>query len=379
MTKQSEDHFYEPREEEAIAMDVGLQSRSALVREAFKLGVTYLFLTALIFGVTAYFSGAGLAEKSPQGFAGYSTLVDVFSGFLSLFVMSVAVWNLRKSKMIYNIIVCFIVATAVAFADFFASREFYRIFYASENLDLSVSGNVQDLFMCWVAFFGWSCVFLTLLFSFDVRDRERRLAAVREEALSAQMRALRYQVNPHFLFNTLNSIAGLIEEGSSARAEQMVLSLSTFLRTTLTLDPFNDVRLSEELTLQEEYLEIEHQRFSDRMSFHIDMPDDVRGALVPSLILQPLIENAIKHGVGAMAGRVNIWLSARREADRLRVIVENSMPIEMVGPKPVGMGVGLKNVAGRLRARFKSDCQFSAGPAEPGVYRAALDLPWRTE
>lgn len=136
---------------------------------------------------------------------------------------------------------------------------------------------------------------------------------------------------------------------------------------------------SVELTLQEEYLEIEHQRFSDRMSFHIDMPEDVRGALVPSLILQPLIENAIKHGVGAMAGRVSIWLSAKREADRLRVIVENSMPVEMVGPKPTGMGVGLKNVAGRLRARFKSDCEFSAGPAEPGIYRAALDLPWRTE
>lgn len=359
-------------------MEDGVPTRKGLLKEAFRLGLTYFFLMALIYGVSALFSGSGLNGKDPKGFAGYSTLVDVVSGFLSFLIMSIAVWHLRKSKMIYNIFICFSISTVVSFSDFFLTREVYKAFYASENLNFSVSGNVEELFMCWIAFFGWSCVFLTLLFSFDVRDRERRLAAVREEALSAQMRALRYQINPHFLFNTLNSIAGLIEEGSATRAEQMVLSLSTFLRTTLTLDPLNDVPLSEELTLQEEYLEIEHQRFSDRMTFHIDMPEDVRHALVPSLILQPLIENAIKHGVGAMAGSVGIWLSARREADRLQVIVENNMPLEVTEPKPVGMGVGLKNVAGRLRARFQNDWRFSAGPAAPGVYRAALDLPWRT-
>lgn len=228
-------------------------------------------------------------------------------------------------------------------------------------------------------YFGWSSVFLTLLYSFDVTDRERRLALVREEALSAQMRVLRYQVNPHFLFNTLNSIAGLIEEGSATRAERMVLSLSTFLRTTLTLDPFHDVSLSEELALQEEYLEIEHERFSDRMTFNIDIPDDVRHALVPSLILQPLIENAIKHGVGAMTGKVNISLSARHETDRLLVIVENDMPMETIERKPAGMGVGLKNVAERLRVKFQDGGRFSAGLAAPGIYRATLEMPWRTE
>lgn len=359
-------------------MDRDPATQNSLLKEAFRLGMTYLFLTALIYGVATYFSGSDLGAKGSRGFSGFSTIVDIVSGFLSFLIMSVAVWNLRRDMMVYNIIICFAISTVVVFADFLLSREFYRIFHASEKLDFSIAGNAEELFMCWVAFFGWSCVFLTLLFSLDVRDRERRLAAVREEALSAQMRALRYQINPHFLFNTLNSIAGLIEEGATSRAEQMVLSLSTFLRTTLSLDPFYDVPLSEELTLQEEYLEIEHQRFSDRMTFSIDMPDEVRHALVPSLILQPLIENAIKHGVGAMAGDVGIWLSARREADRLRVIVENNMPMEAPEPRPAGMGVGLKNVAERLRARFQNDWQFSAGPAAPGVFRVALDMPWRT-
>lgn len=360
-------------------MENSMSTRRAVFVESFRLGITYLVLTALFFGVSTYFAGADLSENGSRSFVGYSSTVNIVSWFLNLSIMSVVVWHLRGSRIIYNVIICFIVSAFVSVMDFFLTMEFYKTFYATENLNFSVQDNIKELFPCWAVFFGWSCAFLTLLYSFDVRDRERRLAAVREEALAAQMRALRYQVNPHFLFNTLNSVAGLIEEGSATRAERMVLSLSTFLRTTLTLDPLHDVRLSEELMLQEEYLEIEHERFSDRMTFHIDMPEDVRHALVPSLILQPLIENAIKHGVGATAGKVGITLSARREAGRLRVIVENDMPMDTAGPKPVGMGVGLINVAERLRARFQDEGRFSAGPAAPGIYRAALDMPWRTE
>ena len=236
---------------------------------------------------------------------------------------------------------------------------------------------VNDTALGAALFFGWSCLFISLIFSFELHDRGLRLAAVREEALTAQMRALRYQVNPHFLFNTLNSIAGLIEEGAVTRAERMVLSLSTFLRTTLSLDPIHDVPLADELALQEEYLEIERERFSDRMAFSIDMPQDVRQALVPSLILQPLIENAIKHGVGTTAGHVEIALRARRNADRLEVTIENDMPVMLDCNKSTGMGIGLRNVAERLRARFQEDGQFFSGPVAPGRYRASINLPWR--
>ncbi|TDX64051.1 histidine kinase [Methylosinus sp. sav-2] len=359
-------------------MEIGTPTRKSLVLESFGLAITYLFLTALFFWLCVYFSESETIRIGQKGIVSHSGSVDAVSGFLSFSTMSAAVWNLRRNKMVYNVIVCFLISAFVATVDYFTTMEIYRLFFTENSYEFSFAANLGELFTCWAVFFGWSCVFLTLLYNFDIRDRERRLAAVREEALSAQMRALRYQVNPHFLFNTLNSIAGLIEEGCATRAERMVLSLSTFLRTTLTLEPFHDVRLSEELTIQEEYLAIEHERFSDRMTFHIDMPNDVRHALVPSLILQPLIENAIKHGVGSMAGRVNISLSARREADRLRVIVENDMPTETVSPNRAGAGVGLKNVAERLRAQFQDDGRFSAGPAAPGVFRAALEMPWRT-
>lgn len=225
--------------------------------------------------------------------------------------------------------------------------------------------------------FGWSCLFITLIFSFELNDRELRIAAAREEALSAQMRALRYQINPHFLFNTLNSVVELIEDGSSARAERMVLSLSNFLRTTLSLDPLHDVPLSDELALQKEYLEIERERFSDRMVFDIDMPENLRGALVPSLILQPLIENAIKHGVGATVGKVEIVLRVRGESDRLHITVENDMSVGVQHPNSAGMGIGLCNVAERLRARFQENALISSGVICPGRYRTSINLPLR--
>lgn len=229
-------------------------------------------------------------------------------------------------------------------------------------------------------FFGWSCLFITLLYSFDLRERERRMAALREEALAAQMRALRYQVNPHFLFNTLNSIAGLIEEGANDRAGRMVMSLSTFLRTTLALDPMADVPLADEVALQGDYLAIERERFSDRMALRIDLPDELRGARVPSLILQPLIENAVKHGVGRATGRVEISLTARREANRLWLTVENDMPGSDPGDtgRAAGTGLGLRNVADRLRARYQGAGVLDAGAVTPLRYRAALDLPFVT-
>lgn len=240
------------------------------------------------------------------------------------------------------------------------------------------SNFINDTALGAALFFGWSCLFISLIFSFELHDRGRRLAAAREEALSAQMCALRYQVNPHFLFNTLNSIAGLIEEGAATRAERMVLSLSTFMRTTLSLDPMSDVPLVDEIALQVEYLEIERERFSDRMTFSIDIPEDVGSALVPSLILQPLIENALKHGVGATTGQVEITLKAYREADRLHITVENDMPqCDTVRSQRPGVGVGLHNVAERLRVRFQGDGRFSSGPVAPGRYRATIDLPWR--
>ncbi|HEV7308108.1 sensor histidine kinase [Ensifer sp.] len=231
---------------------------------------------------------------------------------------------------------------------------------------------------CVALFHGWAFLYIALLANFELRERERRLAVIREEALAAQMRALRYQVNPHFLFNTLNSIAGLIEEGSSTVAGRMVLSLSSFLRTTLELDPMQDVCLADELALQLGYLTIEGERFSDRIRLNIDIAPGLEQALVPSLILQPLIENAVKHGVGCSADVVEILIKAARQGETLELSVENDFADETGrARRPLGTGTGLRNVADRIKARFPDVGAFISGLVAPRRFRASITMPLR--
>lgn len=348
----------------------------SLSREAVTLGVSYLLLVTLFFTLSTFISTPTTGKSIPAGSIEHLAWVEILFGLTSFFIMSMAVWYLRRKKMMHNILLCFLISALVAIADFLLTQAFYKTLYGTEDLNASLMDNIMELFMCWAMFFGWSSIFLTLLYSFDVRERERQLAAVREQAISAQMRALRYQINPHFLFNTLNSISGLIEEGAATRAEKMVLSLSTFMRTTLSLDPMQDVSLADEIALQEEYLEIERERFADRLTFNVEVEKSACDAIVPSLILQPLIENAIKHGVGATAGPVEILLIAQQKGERLIITVENDMPNQTdIGVRPPGLGVGLQNVEERLRARFDQDVLFSAGYVSPTRYRVVFNVP----
>ncbi|MBP1861989.1 sensor histidine kinase [Rhizobium herbae] len=223
--------------------------------------------------------------------------------------------------------------------------------------------------------FGWSCLYLALQYNSQMRESEKHLAAVREEALYARMRALQYQVNPHFLFNTLNSVAGLMEEGSTETARDMVLRLANFLRRTLALDPMADVRLDAEIELQLDYLRIEEARFSDRLEIRLEVDPSLRAARVPGLILQPLVENAVKHGVAQTPGAAILIIGARRDGDgSLRLWVENSVPSgETSGTE--GMGIGLANVANRLAARYAGAGACIAVPAGHGRNRVEIRMP----
>ena len=171
----------------------------------------------------------------------------------------------------------------------------------------------------------------------------------------------------------------MIGEGETAQAQRMVLSLSTFLRTTLELDPFHDVSLEEELALQQGYLEIERERFSDRMTVAFTIEPGVGAALVPSLILQPLVENAVKHGVSAARGQVGIKLRAQRNGEQLVIEIENDRPESpRTDWRPVGTRVGLRNVAERLEARFGDQGRLETDRGDARRFRARIEMPWRT-
>ena len=225
-------------------------------------------------------------------------------------------------------------------------------------------------------FVAWASLFLSLRYAGEVRVLERRSAELRAAAQYAELRALRYQVNPHFLFNTLNSLSSLILTGKREQAERMILNLATFFRTSLSGDPTEDVSLADEIALQRLYLDIEAVRFPDRLLVEVDLPEALAAAQVPGLILQPLVENAVKHGVSRTIRPVTIAISARERDERLVLTVENSTaagPCEQ--PLAQGTGVGLRNVRDRLTARFGDDarCQWRA-PA-PGRFAVELTMP----
>lgn len=224
---------------------------------------------------------------------------------------------------------------------------------------------------------AWASLYLALGFAQDVGQAERKAARFARAAQSAELRALRYQVNPHFLFNTLNSLSALVMRGRRDEAETMIMNLSTFYRTSLSGEPSEDVDLAEEIELQKLYLDIEAVRFPERLLVKIDLPPELASAAVPGLILQPLVENAIKHGVSQTNRPVLIEISAAQAHGQLILTVTDNGP----GPAPVEIdddgphGIGLANVRDRLAARFGERASLAHGLANGGGYRVCLTLP----
>ncbi len=240
---------------------------------------------------------------------------------------------------------------------------------------------IADGTVTWYFLFAaWSAIFIAMTQQKLARLTERRLAEAETAAHAAQVRALRYQVNPHFLFNTLNSLSALVMSGRADRAEEMLMALSTFFRSSLSQDPSVNVTLAQEIELQRLYLDIEKVRFPERLRFDIDVPEDLEGIQIPALILQPLVENAIKYGVSATRDPVLLTISARRlDGGRAQIDVTNRLAeagetVPAAVPAHEGTGLGLTNVCQRLEAHYgeHADCRF--GPI-PGGYQVSIALP----
>ena len=234
---------------------------------------------------------------------------------------------------------------------------------------------VLDSSIRWYFFFAvWAALYVALGYANEMRAVERQANTYRLEARTAQLRALHYQLNPHFLFNTLNSLSSLVLAERKADAEAMIMNLSAFLRTNLTADPETLVGLSDEIALQRLYLAIEQARFPDRLRVDEYVPPELEHALVPVLILQPIIENAIKYGVSPARIPIAIRLDASAELGQLIVTVSNT--IDASGPvPPAGTGLGLNNVRDRLITRYGARAGCEWGPNDAGGFSVTLWLP----
>jgi signal transduction histidine kinase len=218
--------------------------------------------------------------------------------------------------------------------------------------------------------------------SYHQRLRQQTEAALAASAIAhqAQLMMLRYQLNPHFLFNTLNAISTLILDRDTTTANRMVQGLSGFLRHSLDNDPVQQVTLEQELAALDLYLGIEAVRFRERLRVERDIGDDCRAALLPSLLLQPLVENAIKHAVARRIEGGTLRLCARRDGRRLCLSVADDGPGIAGGGPAVGsgVGVGLRNTRERLRVLYGADQSFELCERPEGGCAVRISLPFET-
>jgi two-component system LytT family sensor kinase len=225
----------------------------------------------------------------------------------------------------------------------------------------------------------WAIVGIFFAAHYYVQSRERAIAAARLEAslTTARLDALRSQLNPHFLFNTLNTISVLAMKGERDAVIGMLARLSDLLRISLDDSRPQEIPLAKELEFLDGYLEIQSIRFADRLTISRDVSHDTLRAVVPAMILQPIVENAIKHGIGAQCGPAHIAILAARENGMLRLRVSDCGP----GFQPTSErshGIGLANTEARLRQIYGPAQRIEYGRVIDGGASVTISIPFRT-
>lgn len=228
---------------------------------------------------------------------------------------------------------------------------------------------------------AWSALYVGIKYYLLMQEEKQRGLAAMAMAHEAQLKMLRYQLNPHFLFNTLNAISTLILEQETRQANDMVTRLSRFLRYSLDNNPKLKVTVAEEIKALQLYLDIEKVRFGDRLQLYFDVAPEASNALMPSLLLQPLVENAIKYAIASSLEGGSIAVSAWVSGDELLLSVADDGPgLDLRnGRAPRGGGVGITNSRERLRALYGEAQSFRLSTTEPHGLTISIRLPLELE
>ena len=309
------------------------------------------------------------------------TLISTTTGFSLTLLMGAVYRRLIKMKPMWMLWVVSIILVGVGSAIFssievWAHATFYKPGWRPEGVEF-LGAILLD-----VAVLGaWSALYFGINFYLMLSRQNERLLHLSRQATEAQLTMLRYQLNPHFLFNTLNSISTLVLLKQTERANAMLSRLASFLRYTLVGEPTEQVPVSQEVESLKLYLEIEKMRFEDRLRprFEID-PLAAQGRL-PSLLLQPLVENAIKYAVTPQEEGAEIAVEARVIGDRLLITVSDTGPgLNDTAPRPTSStGVGLANIRDRLAQAYGPDHRFELKTNASGGTDVVIEIPYQRE
>jgi LytS/YehU family sensor histidine kinase len=318
--------------------------------------------------------GAYLSEKM-TGYP-YVIVIAAISGFfLSLALRYICRWlwgQQSPRKMVgIGLLSCYLLALIWRVIINIAYQHFVEPEWKFKTLfEIFVgSASATYLYVCWAGIYFGIKYYESLQ---QQREATLRAASLAQEA---QLKMLRYQLNPHFLFNTLNAISTLILDNQNRTANQTVMRLSEFLRYTLDQDPMKKVTLRQEIEAMNLYLTTEKLRFGDRLKLEYAVDDTALEALVPSLLLQPLIENAVKYAVSPAEQGGTIRVEGRARGNMLELAVADDGPGLNTGAAPgAGRGVGLRNIRERLSVLYEDRHRFATIDNKPGL-RIELGLP----
>lgn len=322
-------------------------------------------------------------------------LSGIFAAFLTwpLRYIYRQCWGLPSGWLIVAITLCsFLVSGIWTPVKNLVLWHFYKDFDVLSLLAGNISADFRwsMLFMsvsyAFFMIFVWSTLYFGINYHFRlINEKQLHIEAVRLSHI-AQIKMLRYQINPHFLFNTLNAVSTLVLRGSKEKANGMLIRLSTFLRFSLDNDPEQKIRLYEELKALMLYLEIEKTRFEDRLTVKFVIEPQTEALLVPSLLLQPLVENSIKYAIAQMSNGGVIEVKAKYQNNYLNIEVADNGPAQdnaYLASKPkieehtasTHIGVGLQNIVDRLNVLYPNNHSFKIIRGLTAGYRVLIAIP----
>ncbi|HEX7851581.1 MAG TPA: histidine kinase [Sphingomonas sp.] len=326
----------------------------------------------LLRSVSSVSNGAPMSALIPG-------IIESIVGYCITLLLSTLYGYYRRLPRISAILLTVVTLAGATFLAAVLNGFSYSIMKDNPGLNLGLV--FGQLFLNFTVLAGWSALYFGINFYLIVEQQADQLLVLESQASSAQLAMLRYQLNPHFLFNTLNSISTLVLLKETERANAMLSRLADFLRFTLIYEPTANVTVAQEVQTLKLYLEIEKMRFEKRLRPVFEIDPRAERARLPSLLLQPLVENAIKYAVTPSEEGAEIAVSARLVGERVRIAVSDTGPglIEnKLGPS-LSTGVGLANIRDRLAQAYGPDHRFDARSTPGGGFAVEIEIPYQLE
>ncbi|MDX1539505.1 sensor histidine kinase [Arsukibacterium sp.] len=334
----------------------------------------YYWLTILVLGLLASWQVAVVSEK-PYDWT-YLPMMLASELVAMLLTAALVIWShQRLARQAFSNLQLILGVALVALVYIPAENAFWLLLWDKEVVDARLLiGNLDTSVL---AFFVWTACFLTVLLYQQQLQRLAQTTALSQKIQQLELQALSQQLNPHFTFNALNSVCALLEAERYDDAETMSEQLATFLRYSLSKSPDSLVQLADELAAIDAYLLLQKTRFGDKLKVNWQIDEQLKRQRIPALLLQPLVENAIKYAVATRKQGATITIGGKRQQDNLQLCVSDDGPGSQLQTDCGGAGVGLDNIRNRLLQHFGDKARLEIG-ASPQGFAVSICLPWQT-